>query len=79
MSSQDDLEKLEAKLSELAAWLHANRDRMGTPEFNKRTLVHRLLTDLVQVDGGTPEMRAAVMRRLTEIIEGTHPLLKQKR
>ena len=65
-TSANDLEALETAIAELTAWLRANPELVGTPEFQKRSAHHKLLTDLRNEGGGTPEQRAAVIRKLNE-------------
>lgn len=55
------------ELDDLSAWLKSNAlEKAGTTEYRKKNEAHRLLTDLVARDGGTPEDRAYVMRKLSE-------------
>lgn len=58
------LDDLQAQLDKLVAWRLANLDKVGGPEFQKNTVAHRLLTDLIERGGGTLEERAAVIRKL---------------
>lgn len=62
-----DIDALKAELATLSKWLEANAlEKAGTAEYGKKNAAHRLLTDLVARDGGTPEDRAYVMRKLNE-------------
>ena len=61
-----NLDALETALAELNSWLTSNSELVGTPEFKKRSAAHKLLTDLIAEGGGTPEQRAAVIRKLNE-------------
>lgn len=66
----NDLEALRQEHDRLSAILQEaayNPDLAGTPERKKIILTHRLLTDLIAANGGTPEMCAEVTRRLAEI------------
>ena len=65
-----DLEAIEAEHARLSAIMRKRKGEPMTDEDRKVTLAHRLLTDLLDRGGGTPEDRAFVVRRLTEIHEG---------
>jgi len=68
-----DIEKLKADVAELIAWLKANQNKLGSPEFRRATLVHALLNDLARFNGGTSQQYAYAMQKLKEIKDGTHP------
>jgi hypothetical protein len=55
---------LKAALDRLSTWRTKNADRAGTPEYDKTTVLHRLLTDLIERGGGTAEERAAVLQQI---------------
>jgi hypothetical protein len=55
---------LKAALDRLSTWRTKNADRAGTPEYDKTTVLHRLLTDLIERGGGTAEEREYVMRQM---------------
>lgn len=65
-----DIAALRAKLDELTTYLLTEPIQFGSIERRKALLAHRIITDLVRAGGGTPEQRAWVTRRLTEISEG---------
>lgn len=58
------IDDLRVEHDRLSAWLNDNTDKMGTPEHRKALLAHRLLTDLIALDGGTKEQRAYVWQQL---------------
>lgn len=67
-SMTHDLEALKKEHDRLSAIMQEashNPELAGTRP--KVVIAHRLLTDLIAANGGTPEQRAEVMRRLTEI------------
>ena len=59
-----DIEALIAELFRLNIWRSENLDKVGTPEFEKTTIAHKLVTDLIAADGGTDEQRAEAIRQL---------------
>lgn len=63
------LEALETKLAELATRMLdlAKQDKVATPEFREASAAHRLVKDLIDLEGGTPVQRAEVARRLAEM------------
>lgn len=64
---RSDLDAIEAELDRLTAIRNENPVlNAGKPERRKFIIAHRLLTDLRDLDGGTPEQWAAVMRKLNE-------------
>lgn len=65
-----DIDKLSAELDRINKWREANLHLIGGPAFRRSTLVHRQLTDLIAVGGGSPEDRAGIVRELTAIYEG---------
>ncbi len=70
-TNRADLDALQAEHDRVSAWLNENLlDKAGSAECRRLILAHRLLTDLLAADGGTPEMRAAAMRELTAIHAG---------
>lgn len=67
MTRPDELiESLRQKRDVIAHWLNTNFDDAGTPQHRRFLIVHRLLTDLIDLEGGTPEQREYVMRKLNE-------------
>jgi hypothetical protein len=58
------LDELKAAFDRLSEWRTENADKAGTPEYDKTTVLHRLLTDLIERGGGTPEQRRYVMRQI---------------
>lgn len=65
-----DLEALRQEHDRLSAIMQEaahNPDLAGTPGRKKIIIAHRLLTDLIAANGGTPELRAEVTRRLAEL------------
>jgi hypothetical protein len=65
-----DISKLQAERVRIEAWRVANIDKLGTPEFRRSTLTHRLLTDLIRRRGGSAADRAYVERELIAIQQG---------
>lgn len=58
-------------IAELETWLLANTDLMGTVRHRQRLLMHRWLVDLRDRNGGTPQERAWVLKRLSDLaLEG---------
>lgn len=70
---------LEAEHARLTQWRNENADKTGTLEYRKSTISHRLLTDLLERDGGTEADRAEVARQLAQVEDGTHPQLSEFR
>jgi hypothetical protein len=64
MNDQGLMPDLQAALDRLSTWRTKNADRAGTPEYDKTTVLHRLLTDLIERGGGTAEEREYVMRQM---------------
>jgi hypothetical protein len=58
------MDELKAALDRLSTWRTENADKAGTPEYDKTTVAHRLLTDLIERGGGTAEERAAVLEQI---------------
>jgi hypothetical protein len=50
--------ELQAALDRLSTWRTQNADRAGMPEYDKTTVVHRLLTDLIERDGSRGNVSA---------------------
>lgn len=66
-----NIEALEAEHARLTKWMQDNLlEKSGSAECRRLVLAHRILTDLLKADGGTPEQRAAAMRELTAIHAG---------
>lgn len=62
-----DLDALKSQLAELTEWRRTNIDLVGTPEFTRKTKLQRLLVDLVDRDGGTPEDLANFIKLAAEL------------
>jgi hypothetical protein len=62
--NDSEFSELQAALDRLSDWRTKNADKAGTPEYDKTTVLHRLLTDLIERGGGTPEQRRYVMRQI---------------
>lgn len=61
------IEAPEIEHARLTAYLREHALTKPRPaNYRKLILVHRLLTDLLDTGGGTPEQRAAVIRKLNE-------------
>lgn len=56
--------ELQDAIDRLSAWRMQNADKAGTPEYDRTTIAHRLLTDLIERGGGTAEERAAVLQQI---------------
>lgn len=67
-----DLDTFKAELARLNEWRAANTHKLGTIEFRRSTMAHRLLTDLVRSSGGTATHRSATAERLKEIETGKY-------
>ena len=65
-----DVPALKTERVRIEKWREDNLDKVGTAEFRRSTLVHRLLIDLIERGGGSSEERAYVMREMTAIHEG---------
>lgn len=62
--------KLRAERERVEMWRDDNIANVGTPEFRRSTLAHRLLVDLIARDGGSPADRAYVAREMAAIESG---------
>ena len=65
-----DLADLKAERDKIVSWYKANPLMVGTPDWRRRTLTHRLLVDLIARDGGSKEDLAYVFRELAAINAG---------
>ena len=62
-----DLPALETARADLAAKIdNIEAYPIGSPERRKIVVAHRLLTDLIERGGGTPEERRYVMQKINE-------------
>lgn len=60
------IDALEAAISEIEQWRKENwMEKVGTAPFTRTTVVHQALVSLRDADGGTPEQRAEVLRRMS--------------
>lgn len=67
MTHPEFIEAINHRRDQVAAWLKENFPaKAGTDECRKMLVAHRLLTDLIDLEGGTPEQREYVMRKLNE-------------
>lgn len=64
--------------SECGAFLQYETLRLGTLEYRQNTLRHRLYTDLLEANGGIRRVRDSVRNTLSQIADGTHPMVKGK-
>lgn len=67
-----DVAKLKAERARIENWQRANLSKLGTAEYRKSTLAHRLLTDLIELGAGNTSARAYALRVLVAIENGEH-------